>query len=393
MWVSRTIEGRIRTLARRHPIVAVVGPRQSGKTSLLKHLYPNIPYYSLDDPAIQATVLTDPNSILDTESPIILDEVQAAPDLFPYLKAAVDKDRRPGRFFLTGSQNLLLHARIGESLAGRAVYLPLLPFDVLEWRKHKKRFTKDGWFQFCSYPEPFLFPKKRESWLKGYIQTYIERDLHQIAEVGDLRDFTRFLRILSLRNGQMLNFSDIARDVSVAPNTVKRWISILEASFQVFLLEPYFSNRSNRIIKTPKIYFTEPWMAWELAGGLPQDPGIMLEASFVAAIYRWAAHTELRRVYYFRTKEGFEVDLVLESRQDRSQPLIAVEIKHSRTFTVSLLRGLNGFLRQIDGHVESYLVSNIQESRRMGRVTLQKPIEFFETLLNRNFRSRSVRVT
>ena len=376
MWVPRTIEARVRQAVRHHPAVAIVGPRQSGKTSLLKRLFPGARYVSLDDPGTQAIVLEDPNALLASKEPLILDEAQAAPEIFPYLKAAIDQDRRPGRFLMTGSQNLLLSASIGESLAGRAVYVSLLPFDFREIASSGK--GAELWLRRASYPEPFLNPAAEESWLSGYLQTYVQRDVRQVAQVSDLRDFSRFLRVLALRNGQMLNMAEIANDVSVAPNTVKRWISVLEASYQVFLLEPFFSNQTKRIIKTPKLYFVEPSLAWKLAGGRPRDQGLVLEATLVAAIHRWAAHTEAWRMFYFRTKEGAEVDLVLEATR-KETTRIAAEIKHTRTFTPALLRGLKAFSR-LHEPARSVLISNIGRPPPVGHTHFQSPAAFLEWL-------------
>ena len=377
MWVPRTIEARVRHAARHHPAVAIIGPRQSGKTSLLKRLFPSVRYVSLDDPGTRAVVLEDPRALLESREPLILDEVQALPDIFPHLKAAIDEDRRPGRFLMTGSQNLLLSGSISESLAGRAVYVSLLPFDFREMATAGQ--GAEAWLHRASYPEPFLNPEREESWLSGYLQTYVERDLRQVGQVADLRDFSRFLRVLSLRNGKMLNMAEVAGDVSVAPNTVKRWISILEASYQVFLLEPFFSNKTKRIIKAPKLYFVEPALAWKLAGGRPRDPGLVLETSLIAAVHRWVSHSEAWRLFYFRTKEGAEVDLVLEPAQGEATP-IAAEIKHTRTFTPALLRGLKAFARG-QGSARSVLISNIEKPPPLEDTAFRSPADFLEYLV------------
>ncbi len=380
MWVGRTIEGTIVSLSKKHPVVVVTGPRQSGKTSLLKRLFPKAAYFSLDNPFIQSSAAEDPLSILSGQKKVILDEVQYTPELLRYVKMEVDKDRRPGRFFITGSQNLLVSKHISESLAGRAVYLPLLPFDAAECAA-KGRLLSKVLFERSFFPEPFLHPSKRDSWLLGYIQTYIQRDIRQIASIGDLRDFTRFLRIAALRNGCMLNLSDMARDVSVSPNTIKKWISILEASYQIFMLEPYLVNRSKRIIKTPKLYFTDPWIAWHLAGGPPREPGALLECSLIAATYRYAMHSGKWNMFYFRTKDGAEVDLILEPKGNtKNKFTTAVEIKSTSTISPSLLKNLKSLVPHKGLKIKKILVCNSNEYTNIGDIKITVPEEFLKNI-------------
>lgn len=377
MWVDRIIASALRALVRDHPVVGLVGPRQAGKTSLLRRLFPDAVYLSLDEPGIRALAIDDPQSLVTSPGLTIFDEIQALPELLTYVKLAVDRDRRPGRFVLTGSQNLLVNARISESLAGRAVYATLLPFDCKELSQRLPRGADPA--LKSAFPEPFLHPSRQDSWLTGYAQSYVQRDLRQVAEVTDLRDFERFLRLLALRNGTMLNVADLARDVSVAPNTIKRWLSILEASYQVFTLEPYGGSEAKRVIKTPKVYFTDPAFAWHQAGGPPRDAGAVLEAFVVAAVQRWATHTGAWRCSYYRTKEGVEVDLVLEPVRHRDAPITAIEIKHTATFTPALLRGLK-HLGARAPEARLVLVSNIADPPPAGSTTFCTARGLFELL-------------
>jgi len=356
-YIKRSLEPVLKKAASEFPVVVLTGPRQSGKTTLLRHQFgKRYGYVSLEPPDVRLSAVEDPRGFLEAyPPPVIFDEVQYAPDLLPYVKERIDSNRaHAGQYVLTGSQNLLLVERITESLAGRAAMLRLLPMSrrevdgrpqaALPWEvkrrvsSEKKTTYETIWRSFLrgGYPELVANPRRDINlWHASYVQTYLERDVRTIRQVGDLSQFQSFLRALAARSAQLLNLTDLAKDLGVAVNTAKLWLSVLEATYQVIVLRPYFANVGKRLVKTPKVYFTDVGTLCYLMG--LKDPqhaasgpmgGPIMETAVVSEIVRTLTHRGIDpQVYFWRTSTGIEVDIVIET----AGKLIPVEVKLSAT--------------------------------------------------------------
>ncbi len=356
-YLPRSLETILSRAAAEFPAVVVTGPRQSGKTTLLRQRFRDShQYVSLELPDVRVAAESDPRGFLAAHpAPVIFDEVQYAPDLLPYIKERIDEERGVhGRYLLTGSQNLLMLEKVTESLAGRAAWLTLWPLsrreidgtpdlplsfrdttecargESIEFDALWKRLLA-GWF-----PEPVLEPERDiELWHESYLRTYVERDVRNIRQIGDLVQFQIFLRTLAHRAGNLLVLSGLSRDLGVAVNTVKAWLSVLEASNQVLLLRPWHRNVGKRLVKTPKVYFTDTGTLCRLSGlsdptHLRDGPmaGAVMENAVVMEIVKTLDHRgERPRLSFFRTSDGREVDLIVETG-DRFVP---IEVKTTAT--------------------------------------------------------------
>ena len=358
----RTLEAHLRAARKRWPLVTLTGPRQAGKTTLALAACPDLPYVNLEAPDVREHALEDPRGFLgQLPDGAVLDEVQRVPDLFSYLQVHVDEDKRPGRFVLTGSQNFLLLEKITQSLAGRVRVLHLHPFSLSElssrvpwdplrpehprdWRRRAVEPSLTEALHTGFYPPIHDRDLEAGEWLASYRDTYVERDVRQIIKVMDLDAFRRFLGLCAGRNGQLLNANSIGNDAGVDHTTVRRWISVLEASFLVMLLRPHHRNFGKRVMKSPKLYFLDTGLLCSLLGiRTPKDlaihaqRGSVFESLVLAEIVKAAAHRgERPNVSFWRDSAGHEVDFVVEE----SGRLHGFEAKSGETLASSFFTGL-----------------------------------------------------
>lgn len=265
--ISRLLQKKLEALAQKLPVVAILGPRQSGKTTLSRMVFGNYAYVSLENLDSRTFAQEDPRSFLDTyaKEGVIFDEIQHVPLLLSYIQTWVDEWQKPGQFILTGSQNFLINEAITQTLAGRIAILNLLPLSVDELAAANLLPAQSEECMFLGgYPRIYAKEIAPEDWYPNYIQTYIERDVRQVKNVHDLAVFQRFLKLCAGRIGQLINFSSLANDCDVSLSTVKSWLSLLEQSFIIFLLRPHHANFSKRLVKTPKLYFVDTGLACTL---------------------------------------------------------------------------------------------------------------------------------
>ena len=328
-------------------MVVLTGARQVGKTTLARRFLPKAGYVTLDVPAEAEVARLNPSDLLDTQSsPLILDEVQYAPNLFRELKIRVDRNRAAGQYLVTGSQSFDLMAGISESLAGRAAILTLPALTLRELPGTKDLNAIEAFLWRGAYPQLWQQPElDRALWLGSYLATYLERDVRNLLAVGSLRDFDRFLRACALRAGQILSYAELARDVGISPNTAKSWISVLEASQQIFLLEPYYRARTKRLVKSPKLYFYDTGMLAYLMGF--SDASELPRHALWGAVWENAVVSEIRKsflvrglrppLWFWRTSSGDELDVLIELAPER---FVVVECKAATQVDLSSLRGL-----------------------------------------------------
>ncbi|MCP5140753.1 MAG: ATP-binding protein [Gammaproteobacteria bacterium] len=335
--IARKLESALRKLASHYPAVAVTGPRQSGKTTLCRTTFPDLPYVSLEAPDTRAFALEDPRGFLaEHRAGAIFDEAQQTPELFSYLQVEVDENPQPGRFILTGSHNLGLTQAVAQSLAGRSGNLTLLPPSLSELRAFPN--APDDLYDLLwrgAYPRPYDRDIPPHQWLADYTANYLQRDVRQIVNVGDLNTFTTFLRLCAGRSAQEINLSALGGDAGVSHNTARAWLSVLEASYVIHRLPAWHINIRKQLVKAPKLHFFDSGLLCYLLGIREPDQlrlhplrGAIFESWVVSEIYKGHVHEGIEpRLYHYRESRGLEIDLIV----DHGTQLDAIEIKSGET--------------------------------------------------------------
>lgn len=372
--IPRAIEDSLRRMASSMPVVSVTGPRQSGKSTLVRAALPEYHYVNLEEPDERAFALEDPRGFLDQhEAPVIIDEAQHAPELFSYIQVRCDERDEPGLYVLTGSQNFLLSQKISQSLAGRVAIARLLPFSLAELRGTKHE--RDSWEEYVYtglYPRVHDKRLRPQRWYADYIETYVERDVRSLLNVGDLRTFRTFLGLAAGRIGQLVDLTSLGNDTGVSYQTVKRWLSVLEASYIVTVVQPYHRNFSKRLIKSPKVYFNDTGLACSLLGIRSASDvsthwarGVLFENLMVSECLKHGYNAgDSSPLYFWRDSRGREIDCVL----DRGSRITALEIKSGKTISTEFVKNLE-FFAGIAGDVEvdpAVVYGGEQRTKRSG---------------------------
>ena len=359
--IERHLGKVVLAAARKYPVISVTGPRQSGKTTLVKQVFADYQYVNFEDPELREFATNDPKGFLQQfNKPLILDEVQYVPNIFSYIQLAVDNNPNKGQFILTGSQNFLLLEQVSQSLAGRVAIFNLFPFS-LEELKGTKYFSHsyEEYLYKGFYPRIYSDKLDAKEWLKNYTNTYIERDVRKIVNIGDLTRFQHFLKLCAGRVGQLVNFSEIGNELGVTYHTVQAWLSVLESSYIIFRLSPYYKNFNKRIIKSPKLYFYDTGLAAYLLGITKPDDvnshfakGALFENLIISEMIKYKTNNGMTpNIWFWRSSSGYELDCIVED----GKTIKAVEIKSGKTVTSDFFKGLN-YWRDLTNLSDTYIV-------------------------------------
>ncbi len=345
--INRELEKQLRDSIKSYPVIALTGPRQSGKTTLVKALFgKDYKYINLENLELRSYAKTDPKAFLEEyKENIILDEAQHVPELFSYIQVLVDENNKPGQFILTGSQNFLLLEKISQSLAGRVAIFHLLPLSMDELSvANYKAFNIEEQLFTGFYPRIYDKNLEAQHWYANYIQTYVERDVRTLKNINDLGTFQIFLKMCAARCGQIIDLTSIGNDCGISHNTVKEWINILEASFIIFLLRPHYKNFNKRLIKSPKIYFYDTGLLCYLLNIESSNQlnthylrGGIFESFAISEIIKIINNKRINAsVYFWRDLNGHEIDCIIE----KGKTLTPIEIKSAKTININFFDGI-----------------------------------------------------
>jgi predicted AAA+ superfamily ATPase len=373
-YIERTLAEQVLKAARAFPSVLLTGPRQCGKTTLLRRLLPRASYVLLEDPDVISRVRSDPRAFMEAlRPPVILDEIQNTPELFNYIRTRIDSvPKRKGQWFLTGSQESPLMQGVTESMAGRVAVLHLMPLSTLE--TVKVNVVRGG------YPDVVNRPSAAEMWFRSYVQTYLERDVRAVTAVRDLGNFRRFLALLASRAGNILNRTDLAAPLGVSVPTISEWLNALEVTGQVLLVPPFYENFGKRLIKSPKVYFVDSGLVCHLLGIGSQAE--LKKSPFFGALFEGFVASELAKqqvnrgerveLYYFRDQQGLEVDFIVPRARAR---LALVEAKASTTVTPAMAQSIRRLTVAITGYRSSSFVVHGGAERHVAGRALSPGVE------------------
>ena len=375
--ISRIAGKKAQQLAKQFKAIAIMGPRQSGKTTLSRMCFPDKPYVSLETPQNRSFALEDPAGFLATyPDGAILDEIQRAPELLSWLQQRLDEETRKGTFVLTGSNNLLLLEKITQSLAGRVAYLDLLPFSIAELGQipHALDTLNKRLFQ-GAYPPIQAEGIDPQDWFPTYVRTYIERDVRQIKNIDNLLMFEKMLSLCAGRAGQLLNYSNLANEVGVDHKTIQSWIGILQASYIIHLLPPYYKNFNKRVIKTPKLYFYDTGLLCYLLR--ISSPDELVQHAYRGAIFENFILNELLKnrfnqgkqsnLYFWRDRSGNEIDVVV----DNGQSVIPIEIKSGQTIHSGFFKNIRSWNKLAENKGGLLLYAGDEEQIRSDGIEIQ----------------------
>jgi predicted AAA+ superfamily ATPase len=359
--IERYLKPKLIELFGKFPVVFLTGPRQSGKTTLSKTAFSHIQYFNFEDPSLRERIMEDPHGFLKQhKNGIILDEVQNFPDIFSYIQLYVDERNEHGQYLLTGSQNFLLNEKISQTLAGRVGILELLPLNYKEISDNYSAQLSDIIFRGC-YPRLYNESINPMDFFAGYIQTYIERDVRQVKNISSLQQFQKFLTLCAGRVGQTINFSALGNDCSLSVPTVKQWLSILEASYVIYLLQPYSININKQMIKMPKMYFYDTGVLCNLLGIKSVDDlaihfayGSIFENFVINEFLKSQCNRgERKNIYFLRDSKGHEVDCLIPSKDGN----FLCEIKSGATFNKTFVNNI-AYYKEIDPKAKGVVVYN-----------------------------------
>ncbi len=389
MYIPRHLAETFTSAIATFPAVLITGPRQAGKSTFIQHMLKDAPYVTFDDPLNRQFAMDDPNGFLDQfkDGQVIFDEVQYVPQLLQYIKMRIDRNRTPGLWIMTGSQQFHLMKSLGETLAGRIAILELAPFAINEIQTLGKSLEEIVWTGL--FPEPACEPAKRDLWIKSYIQTYLERDVRQLENIRNFHAFEAFINLCSAHHAQEFHPARLAGNCGVSQPTIKAWLKILEVSYLCYLLPPFYDNFGKRIIKAPKFYLTDPSLVCFLTR--QPSPESTLRGSMAGALFEGLMVSEAWKcflqaglktaLYFWRSQSGLEIDLLIQARAK----LWPVEIKLTATPSVHHVTSMNRFKEMVGPNKagDGTLVCNISQKKKLpGNCTALPWFEFSKWLQN-----------
>jgi predicted AAA+ superfamily ATPase len=383
VYIKRLLEDKIRNGAKSFPVIALIGPRQAGKTTLAKNIFTDYLYVNLELPETRQFAKNDPKTFLLQSKKMIIDEIQNVPKLFSYIQVLVDEDKEK-KFVISGSSNFNLLKKVSQSLAGRVGLFDVLPFSLLELKDINKNneisdfLIKDGLF-----PRVVIGESDANIWYQSYIQTYIEKDVRLLSDIELLDKFYVFIKSLSMRVGGVLNYTNISQEVGVAVNTIKKWVKILEASFIIYLLKPYTGSRKGQIIKSPKVFFCDTGLLCSLLGITDAEElrsdhnfGNIFENFVIMETVKYNNLNNYSRLFFYRNSEGKEIDLIIENTKNLS----LIEIKTSNITKTEFTQSIENVEKKIKGVTDKSIFYRGKENYALDKVNYISNIKGIEKI-------------